>query len=73
MVESELGVGGKITSDCYYYYGDTLDAEVEAGATLMSYEEMLAEKTALEEQLNNLLCPLEKDVGVPQIATIEIT
>ena len=73
MVESDLVVGGKITADCYYYYGGTLDAEVEAGATEMSLEDMLTEKAALEEQLNNLLCPLEKDVGVPQIATIEIT
>jgi cytoskeletal protein CcmA (bactofilin family) len=75
MVESDL-VCATITDSCYYYYGDTLDAEVEAGATLMSYEEMMAEKAALEEALNNLECPLEVTVQIvidPKLLAMSIS
>jgi cytoskeletal protein CcmA (bactofilin family) len=75
MVESDLACA-TITGSCYYYYGNTLNADVEAGATLMSYEEMMADKAALAEALNDLECPLEVTVQIvadPKLLAMSIT
>jgi len=76
MVEGDLVVGGKITSNCYYYCGGTLSGEVESGAELLTEAEMLVKKAALEEELNNLKCPLEVAVQIvtnPKLLGISIS